>query len=101
MPNTPIIAKTSHLTETNRIEVTGNGLHDAKINQESDFVIDGSKAGDIYGLPEVKLNGTRCDIDVRMMQLGQNIYRCTYVPQIPGNFDKIKIIIAFRKFFLI
>ena len=86
LPNTPITAKTSHHAETNRIEVNGNGLTESKINQEADFVIDGSKAGELFGLPEVKLNGTRCDIDVRMMQLGHNIYRCTYVPQVPGAY---------------
>ncbi len=86
LPNTPITAKTTTHSETSRIEVNGSGLHESKINQESDFIIDGSKAGDLYGLPEVKINGTRCDIDVRMMQLGHNIYRCTYVPQVPGKF---------------
>ena len=86
LPNTPITAKTTLQSDIVKIEVNGNGLHEAKINQEADFVIDGSRAGELYGLPEIKLTGTRCDIDVRMMQLGHNIYRCTYIPQIPGAY---------------
>jgi filamin len=86
LPNSPIIAKTSQQSDMNKIEVNGNGLSEAKINQESEFVIDGSRAGEIYGLPEVRLSGTRCDIEVRIMQLGHNIYKCTYVPQVPGAY---------------
>ena len=85
LPNTPITVKTMHQSDLNRIEVNGLGLHEAKINQEAEFVIDGSRAGELQGAPEVKLSGTRCDIEVRSLQLGYNIYRCTYVPQIPGN----------------
>lgn len=82
LPNSPIIAKTGQQSDMNKIELSGNGLTDAKINQESEFVIDGSRAGEIYGLPEVKMSGTRCDTEVRIMQLGHNIYRCTYTPQV-------------------
>lgn len=86
LPNSPIIAKTSQQSDLNKIDVNGAGLAEGKINQEAEFVIDGSRAGKIFGLPEIKLTGTRCDIEVRVMQLGQNIYRCTYVPQIPGAY---------------
>ncbi len=86
LPNTPIVARTSHLSDVNKIDVNGLGIQEAKINQESDFIIDGSRAGDLVGLPEIRLTGTKCDIDVRMMQLGHNIYRCTYVAQIPGAY---------------
>jgi len=86
IPNTPIIAKTTPQSDISKIEITGLGLSEAKINQESDFVIDGSRAGEISGLPEIRLSGTRCDIDVRVLQLGHNIFRCSYVPQIPGAY---------------
>ena len=85
LPNTPLSAKTSLHADVNRIEITGTGIAEAKINQEADFIINGSRAGELFGLPEIKLTGTRCDIDVRLMQLGHNIYRCSYVPQIPGK----------------
>ena len=86
LPNSPLIAKTSQQSDLSKIEVSGSGVSEAKINQESEFVVDGSRAGKIVGLPEIKLTGTRCDIEVRVMQLGQNIYRCLYVPQIPGAY---------------
>lgn len=85
LPNTPISARTYLQGDVNRIEITGSGLLEAKINQEADFIINGSRAGELLGLPEIKLAGTRCDIDVRLMQLGYNIYRCSYIPQIPGK----------------
>ena len=71
--------------EGSQLLINGNGLLEAQINQESDFIIDGSRAGDLKGIPEIKLTGTRCDIDVRLVQLGLNIYRCYYIPQIPGE----------------
>lgn len=73
-------------SETKLIELNGMGLVEAKMNQETDFIIDGSRAGEINGLPEIKLTGNICDIDVKVMQLGHNIYRCSYMPQIPGIF---------------
>lgn len=86
IPHTPIIAKTSPQSDASKIEISGNGLSEAKINQESDFVIDGSRAGEMSGVPEIRLTGTRCDIDVRVLQLGHSIYRCSYTPQIPGAY---------------
>ena len=73
-------------SESNLIELNGMGLVEAKMNQETDFIIDGSRAGELIGMPEIKLTGNICDIDVKVMQLGHNIYRCSYMPQIPGNF---------------
>ena len=70
-----------------RIEITGMGVHEALMSQEAEFVVDGSRVlGEIYGRPEIRLAGTRCDIEVRVAQLGRNIYRCTYVPQLPGAY---------------
>jgi hypothetical protein len=71
--------------DANNLEINGNGLLEAQINQESDFIIEGSRAGELKGIPEIKLTGTRCDIDVRIVQLGLNIFRCYYIPQIPGK----------------
>lgn len=87
LPNTPILAKTSQQSDLNKIEISGYGLHEAKINQEADFIIDGSRVGgELHTLPEIKFTGTRCDIEVRIIQIGHNIYRCVYVPQIPGAY---------------
>jgi hypothetical protein len=66
-------------------DINESGLLEAKINQESEFIIDGTRAAELKGIPEIKLTGTRCDVDVTMMQLGHNIYRCSYIAQIPGK----------------
>ena len=69
---------------TSQIEVNGIGLVQAKVDQETDFIIDGSRAGDLNGVPEIKLTGNSCDIEVKVMQLGHNIYRCSYIPHAAG-----------------
>ena len=72
--------------ETNLIDLNGVGLTEAKLNQETDFIIDASRASEEVSMPDIKLAGNICDIDVKIMQLGHNIYRCSYIPQIPGIF---------------
>lgn len=75
--------------DLSKVEVSGYGLHEAKINAESEFIIDGSRAvglNEIIMPPEIKFTGTRCDVDVRLVQIAHNVYRCLYVPQIPGAY---------------
>lgn len=104
LPNTPIVAKTlqptvvapptqaaaaplpSQVVDFNKIEISGYGLHEAKINVESEFIVDGSRVDGLHSLPEIKFTGTRCDIDARLVQIAHNVYRCLYVPQIPGAY---------------
>lgn len=114
LPNTPIVAKTSTpvpiimssqpaVTNTpqqqqqqfdlSKIEISGYGLQEAKINTEAEFIIDGSRAllnatavSEPLPVPEIKLTGTRCDVDVRVVPIGHNVFRCVYVPQIPGAY---------------
>jgi filamin len=84
--NMPIVAKTYRPVDIGRVQVHGLGLSEAKIGKEYEFIIDGSRAGDLTGVPEVKMSGTRCDIDVRITHMGHHIYKCSYVPQIPGTY---------------
>ena len=86
LPHTPIFGKCGQQLDLSKILVKGNGLREAKINQETEFVIDGSRAGDIFGYPEVNMSGTKTDIDIRIHQLAHNTYRCTYTPHIPGAY---------------
>ena len=37
------------------------------------------------GIPEVRMTGVKTDIDVRTVLIGDNKYRCMYVPQVPGR----------------
>jgi filamin len=86
LPNTPLIAKCDQMSDPSKIQVKGVGIKEAKINQEAEFIIDGSRAGNLFGFPEIKLAGTKTDIDVKMQQISHNVFRCTYTPYIPGAY---------------
>ena len=75
----PTVAAPNH----EKVILTGRGLQEARVNQEAEFVIDGTEAGP--GIPEVKLSGVKADIQVHSQSLGDNKYRCVYTPTIPGN----------------
>jgi filamin len=83
----PIVARTAQVLDLSRIDVSGAGLLEAKVGQESSFVIDGSRAGAaLVGAPDLKMAGTRSDIHVQCSQVAENVYKCTYVPQLPGAY---------------
>ena len=71
--------------DANNIDISGQGLYEARIQQESEFIIDGSRANGISGVPEVRLTGNKRDIDVKLTRIGNNIFRCSYIPQLVGK----------------
>lgn len=54
------------------------------MREDAEFVIDGTEAGP--GQPHVTLTGVKSDVDVRVTSLGDNKYRCTYMPQLVGAY---------------
>ena len=66
-----------------KVILTGRGLQEARVNQEAEFVIDGTDAGP--GIPDIKLTGVKCDIPVHPQSLGDNKFRCVYTPTIAGK----------------
>lgn len=64
------------------VALRGHGLVDAKCGEEAEFTIDGSEAGP--GKPEVRFNGTSEEITVRLDQIGERLYKATYVAQVAG-----------------
>jgi filamin len=84
--NMPVVARTFKPVDMSKVRVHGTGLADAKIGKECEFIIDGSNAGDLTGLPDVKMTGTWYDIEVRVVHMGNNVYKCSYVPQSPGTY---------------
>ncbi len=100
LPNTPLIAKCDQTSDVTKIQVKGVGLKEAKINQEVDFIIDGSKAGNLFGFPEIKMAGTKTDIDVRIQQIAHCIFRCSYTPYIPGKQSTNVAFILFYSIFI-
>lgn len=67
-----------------RVVLTGRGLTSAKCHQEAEFTIDGSQAGP--GVPEVSLTGSKQDIKVSLDNVGNSVYRGSYVPTAPGTY---------------
>lgn len=64
--------------------LTGRGLASAKCHQEAEFTIDGSQAGP--GSPEVSLTGSKQDVKVTLENIGNSVYRASYVPTISGTY---------------
>ncbi|XP_071442492.1 filamin-C isoform X2 [Hetaerina americana] len=65
-----------------RVVLTGRGLAGAQCGEESEFIIDGSRAGP--GRPEVSLTGMKSDVPVRVTNMGSGIHKATYTPSVPG-----------------
>lgn len=42
----------------------------------------------ISGEPSVKVMGLKCDIDVKTELIGPGRYKCTYIPELPGEKEK-------------
>ncbi|CAD5114543.1 DgyrCDS3662 [Dimorphilus gyrociliatus] len=67
-----------------KVILTGRGLQEATVHQEAFFQIDGSAAGP--GSPDVKIVGVTSHVDVNVTPLGNQKYRCSYVPSRPGAY---------------
>lgn len=90
LPNMPIRATagaaSSHSSEHLKVEVHGRGSYEAKVNEEAEFTIDASKASTHgTGIPVVRLTGVQADVEVRVRQIEQNVFHCSYVPTAPGK----------------
>ena len=65
------------------IVLRGDGLRVARTREETEFVIDGSEVG--AGTPSCALLGSKADVPVHVDHLGNNVWRATYIPLIPGK----------------
>ncbi|KAK9504384.1 hypothetical protein O3M35_010726 [Rhynocoris fuscipes] len=84
LPFSPIVALAEAGNGGVRLILTGKGLATAICNQLAEFNIDGSQAGP--GIPEVSLSGMKNEIKVTLHHMGDNVYRATYTPTIPGAY---------------
>ncbi|XP_074658482.1 filamin-B-like isoform X2 [Tubulanus polymorphus] len=87
LPRTPLtgIAVRQELpVDHTKVVLIGRGLKEARVKEEAEFMIDGSEAGP--GQPEVKMSGVKADIDVKTVPIGDDKYRCTYIPVLPGAY---------------
>ncbi|CAF1609722.1 unnamed protein product [Rotaria sp. Silwood1] len=91
LPDMPIRAIASsastNLGEHLKVEVRGHGSYEAKVNEEAEFTIDASKTSTQgTGMPIVRLTGVQADVEVRIRQIENNVFLCSYVPTIPGAY---------------
>ncbi|XP_064639227.1 filamin-A-like isoform X1 [Lineus longissimus] len=87
LPRMPIIGLAVHQSlpvDHSKVILIGQGLKEARVREESQFTIDGSQAGP--GKPHVHMTGVKADVEVKMTSLGNDQYKCTYVPLIPGAY---------------
>lgn len=66
-----------------RVVLTGPGLKDARAREINEFVVDGTEAGN--GELQVTMSGVKDDVNVECIPLGDNKYRCSYIPQNAGG----------------
>ncbi|CAF3716192.1 unnamed protein product [Rotaria sordida] len=91
LPNMPIRAiansTSTNLGEHLKVEVRGHGSYEAKVNEEAEFTIDASKtSAQSTSMPIVRLTGVQADVEVRIRQIENNIFLCSYVPTAPGAY---------------
>ncbi|CAF3681830.1 unnamed protein product [Rotaria sp. Silwood1] len=88
--NMPIrIISTSISLDFVKVKVHGRGSYEARINEETEFIIDTSQASNSnINKPIVRLIGTQTDVEVRIHQneKNKNIFHCSYKPIIPGDY---------------
>jgi len=84
LPFSPINALAEAGNGGVRLILTGKGLASAICNQPAEFNIDGSQAGP--GIPEVTLTGMKSEIKVTLQHVGENVYKASYIPSIPGAY---------------
>lgn len=84
LPNMPIqILATSETFDRSKVKIYGRGLYQAKVDEEAEFVIDGSYATSLsLDKPIVRLVGTEGNVDVRIRQVEKtrNMFVCSYKP---------------------
>lgn len=66
------------------VSLKGHGLADPKRGEKAEFVIDGSSAGS--GEPEVRLNSQDDAIEVKLENVGPQLYKASYVAQRDGTY---------------
>ncbi|CAM4758481.1 unnamed protein product [Rotaria magnacalcarata] len=91
LPNMPIKAiassSSTNLGEHLKVEVRGHGSYEAKVNEEAEFTIDASKTlSQGTSMPIVRLTGVQADVEVRIRQVENNIFLCSYIPTAPGAY---------------
>ena len=74
----------SHQSE-GKVRLTGQGLVSASCGEENHFTIDGSAAPE-GGKPEVQISNQKTALNVKLKNVGYNLYQAFYSPRVPGTY---------------
>ncbi|PVD18513.1 hypothetical protein C0Q70_21062 [Pomacea canaliculata] len=67
-----------------KVILRGRGLKEAEVDKPAVFHVDGTQA--TPGTPHARLDGVRTQIPVTTSPEGPQLYKCTYVPKVPGAY---------------
>lgn len=85
IPRSPFVAICGHhrnIDEFATVALRGQGLGGARVDEETEFVLDGTDAGP--GEPVITLTGVKADIPIKVTRISDRIFRATYTPPIQG-----------------
>ena len=68
-----------------KVRLTGQGLVSASCGEENHFTIDGSAAPE-GGKPEVQISSQKTVLNVKLKNVGYNLYQAFYSPRMPGTY---------------
>ena len=68
-----------------KVRLTGQGLVSATCGEDNHFTIDGSAAAE-SGKPEVQISSLKTVLNVKLKNVGYNLYQAFYSPRTPGTY---------------
>ena len=83
MTTSPGIQTTSQ--SEGKVRLTGQGLVSASCGEENHFTIDGSAATE-GGKPEVQISSQKTVLNVKLKNVGYNLFQAFYSPRMPGTY---------------
>ena len=85
MTTSPSTQQTSSQQSEGKVRLTGQGLVSASCGEENHFTIDGSAAPE-GGKPEVQISSQKTSLNVKLKNVGYNLYQAFYSPRTPGTY---------------
>jgi len=91
LPSMPIRIDAQSMTQDyTKVKVFGQGLVEARVNEQIEFTIDASKfSNEKVSKPIVRLTNSDRTINVRIQEFDKhpNVFRCSYKPTFPGIYS--------------
>jgi len=80
--------QTKNYSFINEIKVYGAGICNGELNKDAEFFVDCSRLKDLDQQPEISFmdisNDLKNCLKNNVTRLENNVYKCNYLPEIPG-----------------